>query len=1678
MGRNRFVTTTDIRQLPKKINGGQSLFHVLIVSLVLTTLSIITPQAASAAVVLATGTNPSICNQTVSATTGVTAERLANGDCLVKFSSAATITWTVPNGASNSKVLIVGGGGGGGGGGSANDRACSSTGSGREGGGGGGGGGGQVKDSVLLSGLSGSLTVVVGIGGSAGAGALCGTAGSTGGTGGTSSISKGASQLAVADGGGGGGGGYVTGAGGVGGNSKDPSGNTTTGGAPLSTATCNASASDGCFAAGGGASSFGNGASPTLNGFATDSAPGRAGVVVSALVSATYGGGGGGGNRHPTSNPSAAARSGSAGGAGGGGAGFSTGNGADASNFGGGGGGGRGNGAFNPNSSNAGSGGAGFKGLVAISYTPVIPPGASIGTGISTFDATLNSSNILNTTYLASGPLQLSNYPDTAIETVTITSTNGNIRITSATGLSSVVAGPGLSIGFSGTAANINSALDTLIYLAPGTTGTSSLVITVSAAGVATVTRTFTVNIKANQRPLSISNTNLSQSIGETITVTLAGGEGISQGTSFLTSNTGCFIDSSGQLVAYIDTTCSVTATKSGDGAYMSVTSDPVDFDFNPINQEANLAITNTNLVLTSMTDTITLTASGGSGTGAYSFATQSDTCRITGTTLSALSEGNCLVIVTRAPSGKYAVATSQYPTYFYVGISNSKTNSASIIINSYGDLEIGNSITLRTNLTPSGSDLESQMNFSVTGSGCLYDNTYRTLTTYDTITAPTACTVIASWKNSAPYRYSQSDPKIFYFGLTAATPLVIPNYSPKVGDTLRVTATGGDETATANFPIVYRITGANCPAGVISNGGRSIDITATVAAFCTVTASQAAHGIYKFNISASTTISFGRITSDKVLVVQNPPPNLRGGDSITVTATTTTGDVLNQNDVSFTVSGTNCSYVDATKQLTTTGVAYCTVIASWSPSSIYNYAQSAAKTIFFAKYTRTGVLVVKTPSPAPGALQSITLQATYQEGAGAITDVADRDISFILTPSANCQLTGNVLRSTGVAYCTVSALWSDLSSYNYAQSAAKTITFGKATPTGVLAVLDPITNLSALDSITVQATYTVGGVANIVSNSDVSFTLAPGSNCTLTGNKLVSLGIAYCTIFASWSPSSSYTYAQSERKLFSFGPRQPANPLTINNLDSYTAQTSVTLTTVNGNGNPAKSFTLYGATGACSLIGALLTANVATSCTVIASQGAIGNFAATQSSAKTITFNRIASPVLVLPALSSSAGTPLSLRATGGNGGQILYTLSPAGCQSSLSGTTNETLTITANTLITCTVTARQNETNLYKFASVTNSYTFAAVTPTPLSFAANLSGSALETLIVTAVGGDETATATTPIVYKVTGANCPAGVSSNNGRSVDIRTTTVAYCTVFASQAAHGIYKYVISPSVTIAFNAVASPNLELPNLSGTAGAPLLIQATGGNGGQITYSVSGAGCSPLGTSNAPLTITTTGPAYCTVQAKQNAFGPYRFVISTAKTIFFAQSNAPTGLAVTNLDSATAGEPLTLTSNAALISSGIAVSQVKFRVSGGANCLPGDNKTSITTTGEAFCTVIAYWPSSSVYFYKESTPLTIRFLTYDQPSSFTINNSGASTSAVKGQTITITTKGGNGSGAVSFTQNAGGGCTLNQPVGSSTSATLTSTTARTCTITATKAGSGKYKPSTSQSVVFTFKVG
>lgn len=159
-------------------------------------------NSAQAATVIATGTNPSVCNQVVSNSSGISAQR-SSQECIVTFTNATEAAWTVPSGVTQISAIIVGGGGGGG------DSKADST-------GGGGGAGGFFQNSNIT--VNGTLAIAVGAGG-AGSSQT-----SQGGNGGTSYIGS----LKVGGGGGGNGVSYQGGArakAGVGGSDFVSSGN-------------------------------------------------------------------------------------------------------------------------------------------------------------------------------------------------------------------------------------------------------------------------------------------------------------------------------------------------------------------------------------------------------------------------------------------------------------------------------------------------------------------------------------------------------------------------------------------------------------------------------------------------------------------------------------------------------------------------------------------------------------------------------------------------------------------------------------------------------------------------------------------------------------------------------------------------------------------------------------------------------------------------------------------------------------------------------------------------------------------------------------------------------------------------------------------------------------------------------------------------------------------------------------------------------------------------------------------------------------------------------------------------------------------------------------------------------------------------------------------------------------
>jgi hypothetical protein len=161
----------------------------------------------------------------------------------------------------------------------------------------------------------------------------------------------------------------------------------------------------------------------------------------------------------------------------------------------------------------------------------------------------------------------------------------------------------------------------------------------------------------------------------------------------------------------------------------------------------------------------------------------------------------------------------------------------------------------------------------------------------------------------------------------------------------------------------------------------------------------------------------------------------------------------------------------------------------------------------------------------------------------------------------------------------------------------------------------------------------------------------------------------------------------------------------------------------------------------------------------------------------------------------------------------------------------------------------------------------------------------------------------------------------------------------------------------------------------------------------------------------------------------------------------------------------ATAGNLITLTT-----SGGLGTGAVSFVVTG-TNCsLTGASNNQLTAASATTCSVTATKAGDTTYDPISSASVNFTFL--GAQATLTISNTNISN--LIRQAVTLTTSGGSGNGAISYSlASANSNCTLSTRRGVTT---LTARTATTCSVIATKAAQGVYAAAVSEVKEFMFR--
>ena len=628
--------------------------------------------------------------------------------------------------------------------------------------------------------------------------------------------------------------------------------------------------------------------------------------------------------------------------------------------------------------------------------------------------------------------------------------------------------------------------------------------------------------------------------------------------------------------------------------------------------------------------------------------------CSVSGTTLTLLAAGTCTVTASQAGNASFAPAAGVSVSFAVLQASQS------ISFAGPANQTLG---TAPPALLASASSGLAVSLASSTPGVCSVSGSSLTLVAVGT------CSLSASQAGNAVYGAAAAVLRSFS---VAAAPLITQtvSFASPGNQTLGNPPLALSATSSAGLAVAL----ASTTPAVCSVSGSTLTLLALGS--CSISASQAGNGVY----AAATPVAQAFTVGAAPLLAQTI--------SFATPADQTLG-TLPPSLVASASSGLGVSLASSTPAVCSVSGSSLTLVAagtcSISASQTGNGSYAAAPAV-----TRSFAIVMAAQSISFSAPGTQTLGSTASLVASASSGLA---LSFTSTTAAVCSVSGSTLTPVSAGSCTVTA--SQPGNGIYAAAAAVSQTF--------------TVQLAAQSiSFTAPGTQTVGSntalVASASSGLAVALTSGTPSVCTVSGATLTPLAPGICTVTASQAGNGIFAPAANVPRSFIV---QPA-PLLVQTISfgapaTQTAGSSSTLLASASSGL-AVAFT-SSTTGVCTVSGSTLTALVAGTCTISASQG--GDLVFAQAAAVTQSFSVVgaAQTISFSAPGTQTAGSSVSLTA-----------IATSGLAVSFSSATSAVCTVSGSTLTlsvaggTCSITASQAGNGAFAAASpVTQSFTSA---------------------------------------------------------------------------------------------------------------------------------------------------------------------------------------------------------------------------------------------------------------------------------------------------------------------------------------------------------------------------------
>ncbi len=835
-------------------------------------------------------------------------------------------------------------------------------------------------------------------------------------------------------------------------------------------------------------------------------------------------------------------------------------------------------------------------------------------------------------------------------------------------------------------------------------------------------------------------------------------------------------------------------------------------------------------------------------------------------------------------------------------------------------------------------------------------------------------------------------------------------------GFTSTLSTTGGSGTGAVTYSA-----GVSTGCSVAGNILSVVDASGT----CDVTATKAAD--YNYNAATSAPLSVTLQKADQAtLVVAATPSTVIYGNTSTLSATGGTGTGV----VTYSAgASTGCSLAGAVLSVIDAS-GPCNVTATKAADNNYNLATSAPLSVTLQKADQATLVVVATPSTVIYGSTSI-LSTTGGSGTGAVT--------YSTGVSTGCSITGNILSVVDASgSCSVSATMAADNNYNLATSAVLPITLQKADQATLVVIATP----STLVYYSPSTLSTSGGSGT----GAVTYDIGASTGCSLAGNILTLVdNLGTCNVTATKAADTNYNIATSAVLPIPLDKADQATLVVVATPGTVIYGNTSTLSTTGGSGTGAVTYSAGISTG-CSVTGTTLSVTDASgSCSVTATKATDTFYKAATSAPLSVTLQKADQAALIVAANPTTVvyGFTSTLSATGGTlPGAVTYSAGiSTGC--SVTGTTLSVIDASG----TCSVTAsKAGDTNYNPVTSAALPITLQKADQTVLIAVATPPSVVYGfTSTLSTTGG----LGTGAVTYDV-GASTGCSLAGNILSMVDITGT----CSVTATKAADNNYNVKPSAPLTVPLDKADQATLVAVATPATLvyGSTSTLSTTGGSGsGAVTFSAgSSTGCSVAGSILSMIDIS----GSCSVTATKATDTHYKAATSAPLTVPLDKADQATLVVVATPSTVVYGSTATLSTTGG---SGTGAVTFDAGISTGCTVSSGNQLNVALATGT--CNVTATKAADVHFKAAVSTPLTVTLQKADQA---TLVVTATPSTVTYGTTSTLSSTGGSGNGAVTYSAGSSTGCSV-------TGATLSVTNASgTCSVSATKATDNNYNAKTS----------